>query len=182
MAEKLFPERQRCKACRGGFGEIDEYGNIGALDGLYCSYRCAGAAEPSKDPARNPRECVTQRDGKWQFKRRFRSMSEVPDKLKNDPSSTQYWCSNCKLIHTGHSRIDTSKEKFRVFRNTREELAETLVKARGKATRKQVAEAAGIRPIRLKEMEEPSLKKPYMPEDLDKVLKVLQMKNGVTFR
>lgn len=180
MAEKLFPERQRCKACRGGFGEIDEYGNIGALDGLYCSYRCAGAAEPSKDPARNPRECVTQRDGKWQFKRRFRSMSEVPDKLRDDPSSTQYWCSNCRLIHTGHSRIDTSKEKFRVFREI-DELSETLIKARGQATRKQVAEAAGVRPIRLKELEE-GIEHPENLKTLFAVVRVLQLKVGVAFK
>ena len=52
----LYPDRARCLACRSYFGFI-------AVDGLFCSYRCAGIAEPSADPAEWPREHWTRDRG-----------------------------------------------------------------------------------------------------------------------
>src|SRR5699024_11285255 len=59
MAETLYPRRQRCKACRKAFNRTDPVdGGPVVLDGLYCSYRCAGAATPPTDPAKAHRQCA----------------------------------------------------------------------------------------------------------------------------
>lgn len=156
MAETLFPTRQRCKKCSKGLGA----NNAPVFLGLFCTPRCAGMAPPATHPEMAPRECKTQRDGgKWEFKRRYRSVQEMPAKLRDDPTVSHYVCTNsCGHYHIGHSRINLAREQFRMFAGTKD-LAEFLVKSRGKATRKQVAEVAGIRPIRLKELEE------YTPGD-----------------
>lgn len=151
MAEKLFPERRRCRTCRQSLGEQ----GAEVLLGMYCCARCAGMAEQVTDPAKAPRECRTQRDGAWHFKRRYRSESEIPEKLRHDPSTNWYRCTNhCGHWHIGHSRIDLTKEVHRVL-GDREALADLLVKSRGHATHKQVAAVAGCWPIRIKELEDP---------------------------
>lgn len=147
MAETLFPQRLRCKKCRGNLGKNRE---DTVLFGLYCSPKCAGVANPATDPGKAPRECVTQRDGAWQWKRAYRSESEIPDRLKEDVSTSWYWCSTGHL-HIGHTRMG-APEKFRGFRQPAD-ISDVLVKARGKATVAQVAKVAGVRPIRLKELE-----------------------------
>ncbi|MBL1120744.1 hypothetical protein JK364_52080 [Streptomyces sp. 110] len=53
-----------------------------------------------------------------------------------------------------------------------------LIKFRGQTTRKQVAEVAGVRPVRLKELEE-CLKHPEGLETLGKVLRVYCVRPGV---
>lgn len=173
MAEVLFPKRQRCKAC----GKKLE--NTVVL-GLYDSYRCANMPAPSKTPEESPRECKTERDGKWQWKRRYRSEIEIPEKLRNDPSSNWYWCNSCGNLHIGHSRINLETETQRVVRD-RESLADVLVKARGKADIKVVAKHAGVLPIRLRELEDPKSEKIDL-NALFKVLAVYKMKLSVVFR
>lgn len=43
---RLYPNRKRCLACRSYFGFI-------VVDGLFCSYRCAGIPKPNgKTPYR----------------------------------------------------------------------------------------------------------------------------------
>lgn len=177
MSEKLFPARVRCKSCRGKLGDVSR---PAVLCGLYCSPRCAGLAAVIEIPGKAPRECVTQREGRWTFKRRYRSVTEIPDVIKDDPTSNHYWCNNCWHLHIGHSRIDNSKETHRIFRDVAD-LADTLVKARGKATRKQVAAAAGIRPIRLRELEEPGSSPTVDLAALFKVMAVLQLKPAAVF-
>ena len=148
MAEKLFPERRRCKACGKGLG-------LKSTDpvylGLYDTPRCAGMANPPTRAQDAPRECTTTRDGRTVFKRRYRSDAEVPDRIAQDPSTGLYWCGSCGHRHVGHSRL-SGPEALRMFRGT-DDLQDMLVKARGQATVKQVAQAAGVRPIRLKELE-----------------------------
>ncbi|ROR75959.1 hypothetical protein, partial [Plantibacter flavus] len=61
-------------------------------------------------------------------------------------------------LHLGHSRINLANETHRVL-GDRTALADLLTKARGHATLKQVAEVAKIRPIRLKELEDPTTEK-----------------------
>ena len=60
MAEKLFPERQRCKKCGKGLG-------LKSTDpvylGLYCTPRCAGIAVPATRPQDAPRVEVFRRQG-----------------------------------------------------------------------------------------------------------------------
>jgi hypothetical protein len=49
----LFPERKKCRGCRGAFTFI-------VIDRQYCSYDCAGVAAP--DVKEHPRSCWTDRD------------------------------------------------------------------------------------------------------------------------
>lgn len=163
MAEVLFPRRMRCRACRGALGTkaIDP-----VYAGLYCSPRCAGIPEPARSPEEAPRECRTQRDGKWAWKRRYRCEAEIPDRIREDPSTSWYTCSHCLHLHVGHTRMGEAEEFVMV--GDRAALAQVLVKLRGRATHKDVAAVAGIRPIRLKELESPS-----GPFDVDALFAVL---------
>lgn len=174
MAEVLFPKRQRCKACGKKLESL-------VILGLYDSYRCAGMASPANTPDEAPRECRTERNDTWVWKRRYRSESEIPVKLREDPSSNWYWCTtSCGNLHIGHSRVKLEVEAQRVLKS-RVDLADVLVKARGKATHSQVAKVAGVRPIRLKELEDPKSN----TVDLDALFKVIQvykLKLSVVFK
>lgn len=171
--EKLFPERQRCKKCSKGLGS----GAAAVFLGLFCSAHCAGMAEPASDPSLAPRECRTERGGVWVFKRRYRSVGEIPARIRDDVSVDHYWCHHCGALHIGHSRIDTAREQFRMLHSPKD-LSTLLVKLRGKATRKQVAEVAGVRPIRLKELEE-GIGHPDSLVTLFKVLGAYRTRPGV---
>lgn len=177
MAETLFPQRQRCKGCRGALGKS---ASDPVLRGLYCSPRCAGMAAPAQYPADAPRECKTQRDGLWTWKRRYRSESEIPDKLRQDPSTSWYGCTHCGHLHLGHTRMGES-ESFRKFEDLGRDLTDLLIKLRGQATHKQVAAVAGVRPIRIKELET-GIKHEDGLETLGKILKVYQARLGVSMR
>lgn len=176
MPEKLFPERQRCKTCSRKLGGPGEPVYLG----LHCSPRCAGIAEPHKDAASAPRECKTERGGRWEFKRRYRSESEIPGNLRADPTTSWYSCNHCGHLHIGHSRIDLTKETHRVL-GDRQALSDLLIKSRGHATHKQVAAVAKIRPIRLKELEDPTTEKPDF-NALFAVLAVYQIKLAAVLR
>lgn len=145
MAETLFPKRQRCKACAH---KLDDT----VLSGLFCSYRCAQHPQPATDAAKAPRECAYERDGKFVFKRRFRCASEIPTSITSRPDVSVYTCSHCLFLHTGTAVARTVKESKAI--GSMAELSELLVKARGSATRATVAKVAGVRPIRVKEIEE----------------------------
>lgn len=175
MAEKLFPERQRCKGCSKKLGGP----GVPVYLGLHCSPRCASLAEPHQDAASAPRECKTERGGRWEFKRRYRSDSEIPGNLRDDPTSSWYWCNHCAHLHIGHSRIDLAKETHRVL-GDRKALSDLLVKARGHATHKQVAAVAKIRPVRLKELEDASFADPSIMA-LFAVLAVYRLKLAAVF-
>lgn len=176
MAEKLFPERQRCKGCSKSLGAS----GAPVLLGLFCTPRCAKMAEPPTDPAKAPRECKTERNGKWEFKRRYRSESELPGKLRDDRNTTIYSCQSCGHYHLGHSRINLANETSSVL-GDRAGLAQFLVKSRGHATHKQVAQVAGIRPIRLKELEDPEFATPDL-NALFAVIPLYQIKLAVVMK
>ena len=176
MAEMLFPERQRCKTCRGNLGKTVQ---DPVLFGLYCTARCAGIAAPATRPEDAPRECTTMRDGVKVFKRVYRSESEIPDKLREPPSTNWYTCA-AGHIHIGHSRMGEA-ETFRML-NSPDDLADFLVKRRGKATHTQVAKAAGVQPIRLKELENPKKGQKVDLHVLFKVLGVLGTRPGVAMK
>lgn len=175
MTEKLFPHRQRCKACSKKLGDR----GAPVWRGLYDSARCAGMAEPASDPGRAPRECRTQRGGRWEFKRRYRSVAEIPERIREDPSTDHYGCGHCGAYHVGHSRIGEA-ETFRIFTG-RADIGDFLVKRRGKATRKDVASVAGVRPVRLKELEE-GVDHEENLTTLLKVLAVLGSRPGVAIK
>lgn len=176
MAEVLFPARKRCRSCAKALGSD----GAGVLLGLYCSARCAGLPESVTVPQDAPRECRTERNGRWEFKRRFRCEAEIPEKLRNDRTSDWYWCDNhCGHIHIGHSRVNLNRETHRVFRD-RAAISDLLIKSRGHATHKQVAAVAGIRPIRIKEWEDPAFDTPSF-EALMKLLPVYRVKLAAVF-
>ena len=174
MAEKLFPERQRCKKCSKGLGVTAQ---DPVYKGLFCSPRCASMAQPATKPDDAPRECKTQRDGKWAWKRRYRSEAEIPDRLREDPSTSWYKCGHCGHRHVGHSRMGEA-EKFRMFEDLLVDIPDLLVKLRGHATHKDVAAVAGVRPIRIKELEG-GLTHPEGLKTLAAVLRTYRVKLGV---
>jgi len=134
---------------------------------------------PPQKPTEAPRECVTTKEGALAWKRRWKWEGEIPEKIKGDPSVSTYLCGSCGFTHIGHSR-KLEVEETRVVRS-RKELAEVLVKSRGRASLKEVAAVAKIRPIRLKELEDPSSEK----VDLDALFAVLalyKVKLAVVFR
>lgn len=176
MAEKLFPQRVRCKTCRQSLGQSAD---APVYDGLYCTPRCAGIAVPATDPAKAPRECKTQRQGQWVFKRKYRSVSEIPDKLREDASTSWYSCSHCAHLHIGHSRMGEAEQ----FRMTADKLAiaDVLIKLRGQATHAQIAAVAGVRVIRIKELET-GIAHPDNLTTLLRVLPVLGARLGVAMK
>lgn len=174
MAETLFPTRQRCKRCSH---KLPAQGAV--FSGLFCSPKCAGIAEPAQFAKNAPRECRTQRDGQVVFKRRYRSEGEIPDRIKQDPSASWYWCSHCAHLHMGHTRMG-ERESLRMLRCP-QDLADALVKLRGRATVKDVAAAAGVRPIRLKELENPTSEQRVDIDALFAVLDVYRCRAGIAF-
>lgn len=169
MAEKLFPIRKRCKACGHGLGTSsqtsrtkDKHRRPLVVRGLYCSYRCASMAEPGTDITTAPRSCKTQRDGAWAWKNAYRSIEEIPAPIRAEKSSSHYWCDVCGLLHIGHQRVDLAKEATRRLDDPAD-LCDMLVKMRGNATHRQIADALndrGMKPkvngARIKEAEDPS--------------------------
>jgi hypothetical protein len=171
MAENLFPSRQRCKTCGKGF-------KTHVLSGLYCSYKCANHPVPTTDPSKAPRECAYQRDGKFVFKRKFRCEQEIPDTIMSKPDVSVYRCKHCLYIHTGTAVARSVKEQKSI--GSMAELSEVLVKMRGKATRTTVGKVAGVRPIRIKEIEEGADR--IDPEALFALLKLYRINLSVGFR
>ncbi|ROR76146.1 hypothetical protein, partial [Plantibacter flavus] len=90
MSETMYPTRQRCKRCARKLGGP----GVPVYFGLYCTPKCAGLAELHTDAAAAPRECKTERGGRWEFKRRYRSASELPNNLRDDVSVSTYPCSH----------------------------------------------------------------------------------------
>ena len=162
QAEKMmYPERKRCKACRQALGKT---ATDPVLLGLYCSAGCAGMSAPAATPEQAPRGCRTQRDGAWVFKKRYRHPGEVPPRLAADQGMSQYWCNEaggCGQLHFGRTLVEMKSTVNRGLRD-RGAIADMLVKARGKATHKQVAAACGVRPIRIKEWEDPAFDAPSL--------------------
>jgi DNA-binding XRE family transcriptional regulator len=147
MADTLFPTRKRCKKCSKKLEAV-------VLEGLYCSYSCAGAPQPFSKPEQAPRGCRVERDGGWQWKQKFRYEGEVPAKLRQDPATNIYSCEHCRFLHVGHSRA-LGNEISRLVGDvaTLASVLERARESRGK-TKKQVAEALKVRPIRITEVEE----------------------------
>lgn len=177
MAETLFPQRQRCKTCRGNLGRTTQ---DPVLLGLYCTPKCAGRARPATSPNDAPRECVTQRDGRWSWKRRYRSESEIPERILAQPTTDHYWCQHCSHLHIGRAQVDMERTSTRGLRN-RADIADLLVKKRGGVPHKQVAEVAGVRPIRIKEWEDPTFDTPSMMA-LFAVLRLYRMDIAAVFK
>ena len=153
-----YPQRRRCLACRGSLGA-----GVGdaVLFGLYCSPICAGIPNPATRADQAPRECRTERDGRTVFKRRYRCEAEIPVRLREDPSSAWYRCQACGHLHIGHSRVDFTAGMTRTL-TTRAQVAELLVKSRGQASIKQVAEVLKVPQVRVRECEDPAFPNPRL--------------------
>lgn len=91
----LYPDRKRCLACRSYFAFI-------VVDGLFCSYGCAGVPEPSANPADWPREHYSRPPGgperrakrDWLYRHRAERAAKKNGK-------TPYRCSYCLGWHIG---------------------------------------------------------------------------------
>ncbi|KOT47112.1 MULTISPECIES: hypothetical protein [Streptomyces] len=82
-------------------------------------------------PDNAPRGCRTQREGAWVFKRRYRSEQEIPARLRDDASTSWYWCEeNYGGIHVGHTHMG-EREKFRMFEDLTADPTDLLIKPRG---------------------------------------------------
>lgn len=173
MSEQLFPDRRRCKKCRKGLGERQ----APVLMGLYCSWSCAGLPMPAARADDAPRQCRTQRDGGWVFKRRYRHLGEIPQVLRDQATTSWYWCTHCAHLHIGRTLV-RDDEQFRMFEDLLTDLPDLLVKLRGQVTHKQVAAAAGVRPIRIKELEQ-GIGHSESLVTLAKVLSVYRVRLGV---
>lgn len=160
-AGALYPERKRCKTCRGSLGKL---ASDPVLLGLYCCAKCASMSEPAATPEQAPRGCKTQRDGGWVYKKRYRHPGEAPDRLTQEQGMSQYWCSEaggCGHLHFGRTLVEMKGTVNRGLRD-RAAIADMLVKARGHATHSQVAKVAGVRPVRIKEWEDPGFDAPSL--------------------
>ena len=153
VQEKRFPERQRCRKCAQKLGGPGT-GVPGAV--LHAAVRRHGRAR-ARCSRTLPGECKTERGGRWEFKRRYRSSSRSGQAPRR-PVDELVHLQHCGHLHIGHSRIDLATETHRVL-GDRAALVDFLVKSRGNATHKQIAEVAKIRPIRLKELEDPTSEK-----------------------
>lgn len=93
----VWPQRQRCRKCRNYFGWT-------IVDGLFCSYECAGLPEPSRDPADWPRQHTVRYQGR--AKRVFWVESEARDWLRdnNVKDKEPYRCDFCRQWHVGRIR------------------------------------------------------------------------------
>lgn len=96
----LYPQRQRCRACRRFFGPL-------VVRGQWCSYHCAGMDVPSSDPADWPRQHFTRRgiSGPRIPKSSFNSEAEAEERAQrtNDQQLTIYLCRYCGTWHMGHT-------------------------------------------------------------------------------
>lgn len=90
----LYPQRKRCYRCRRFFGFL-------ILAGLWCSYRCAGHPEPSRNPAAWPRgHFVPWGWGRRKAKKVFDDEAEALEyPTRGDKSA--YLCGYCLTWHIG---------------------------------------------------------------------------------
>ena len=149
MAELTYPDRQRCKKCRGKL-------NSPVVSGLYCSYPCAGRPAPSTDPAAAPRSCAYTRPGddRPRFKKRYDAESLVPAELRSRADRQVYLCDYCLGWHTGTRQVRDLTGKKTMVITGHAELGDMLRKARGGADKKVIAAKIKTRPIRITEIEE----------------------------
>lgn len=175
-----YPQRTRCATCRKKLGEL-------VLMKKYCSYKCAAVPEPPADLMKTSRGHRRQVDGEWKAKRAYRCEEEVTDPRAKDASVEFYLCetttgpnggAGCYMFHTGHSRPKSkgSGEKSRIVHDMAE-LGSVCERMRGGRTRAQIANKAGVRPIRVKEIEAGAPK----PEALFPVLTALGLRMVVDF-
>lgn len=149
MQEKIYPERQRCAACRKKLEDT-------VLDGKYCSYQCLGIPVPSGKVADAPRYCKREVSGKWDFKTRFKSASDVPTKLQEDPATNIYRCEYCHFLHVGHSRpVEFTRDKLRRTVADTETLGSVIKRAREAKgyDLKMLAKRLKVPAVRLQEIE-----------------------------
>lgn len=161
MAELVYPQRKRCAKCSRSLGAT---AGDPVLLGKFCGHKCAGLSVPAAQAAGAPRGCRTQRDGGWVFKKRYRHIGEAPERLRTEQGMSQYWCTEaggCGQLHFGRTLVEMKGAVNRGLRD-RAAVADMLVKARGKATHKQVAAVCGVRPIRIKEWEDPGFDAPSL--------------------
>lgn len=169
MPTTQYPQRQRCKTCRKGFGNL-------VIAGEFCSYRCGGFPEPAKNIADAPRGCKREVNGSWGYKTKFKSPSEVPPKYQNDPSTNIYLCDNCRHYHIGHSRPEEAPEKLKRYVSSYEEMSSVIARmmVQKNIDKKVLAKTLKVPTIRITEILNGSPK--VSPVLLFNVLSVLRLR------
>ncbi len=150
---KLYPERQRCASCRKKLENI-------VVNGIHCSYKCASLTPPASNVSKAPRECKRKIGESWDFKKRYRSESEVSEKLRQDPGTNIYRCTYCYHIHVGHSRPESfSRDKLMRVVGDVETLGSVLQRMRLDKgwSLQRLASHLKVPVIRLKEIESGSI-------------------------
>ena len=169
MAERLFPQRVRCKTCSKKLE-----GTV--INGLFDSYACAKLPAPSLKVEDAPRNCKRQIGETWGFKTRYRYEGEVPQKLRDDPATNIYRCDHCFTLHVGHSRIEPAREKLRRTVGDVETLGSVVQRTREikKIDKRALAKSLGVPAIRITEIERGDAKIDVVV--LFKLLSVLRIK------
>jgi hypothetical protein len=94
--ELLYPERQRCRACRRHFDFI-------VILRLYCSRSCAGLPEQPANTEDLPRKCRVRENGVWRPKRVYFSPDEAERGMRANRNASFYLCDppdGCGMYHT----------------------------------------------------------------------------------
>ena len=94
MRELVYPERQRCRACRRYFG-------FEVILGRFCCLECAGLVRLEEIP----RECRNSPGRGGGLKRAFLDQQEA-DAYNTDPEQHSYQCGYCRNWHLGHEPSD----------------------------------------------------------------------------
>lgn len=98
----VWPERQRCLACRGPLGST-------VVHGRYCSWGCAGMPAPSQDPDDWPRQHYHVFHGRREEKAAYRSAGDArAAMLVRGPEGRHlqtYLCDYCGMWHLGKTRL-----------------------------------------------------------------------------
>lgn len=152
MADKLYPERTKCKKCRKTLNQT-------VIDGMYDSYSCAGIPTPSSNVEEAPRHCKRMIDNRWGWKTKYRSTQEVPEHLRTDPATNIYTCDYCHFFHVGHSKIQSyAPEKLNRSVYDIKTLGSVLQRRREqrKFDKKFIASKLKVPVIRITEIEEGS--------------------------
>lgn len=151
--ERLYPTRQRCKACNKKLTEEN------VLSSLYCSLKCGKYSTPAKTVEEAPRGCKREQNNTWVYKKKFSHPTAVPQKYLDDPATNVYECENCHRYHMGHSRPDTShdplKDKLSTSVSSWDAVGEVVRKYREAKNidKKMLAKALKIPAIRITEIE-----------------------------
>lgn len=163
---ETFPRRQTCLSCWGPLGAE----GAPVFELLYCSLRCAGRRDISLKPRKAPRQCLSYKGGRWEFKVRYRCPEEVPLRLQRRLMSVLYMCDHCWQVHVGRQMSVPLGQVLTRAVDTSQDLADLLVELRGGRLRERVSVASEVGLEAIEELEDMV---PGQRVDVDVLLRLL---------